>query len=258
MTKEIQKSDAASGLVEQVRARTPARILVARAGSSYGAATQLALRADHAAALDAVRTELGLARDFGPQFVAERRLFEIQSQAGDKHEFLLRPDLGRKLSEEARELILSRCQTNCDVQLVIGDGLSAQAVKSQIPLLLPTLEKQIEERGCSLGQTFAVRYCRVGIMNEIGELISPRVVVLLIGERPGLATSESLSAYLAYQPRPSHTDAQRNLISNIHVRGIPPLIAASRIADAIRNLLERRASGVGVNISLSAPRGLPP
>jgi ethanolamine ammonia-lyase small subunit len=144
------------------------------------------------------------------------------------------------------------------VQLVVGDGLSAQAVRAQVPLLLPALETLIRQRGLSLGQTFAIRYCRVGIMNEVGELLSPKVVVLLIGERPGLATSESLSAYLAFQPRQGHTDAQRNLISNIHARGIPPLAAAERIALAISQLLHSQASGVGIDISTAAPLPLPP
>jgi len=238
-----------SELIEKVRAQTPARILAGRAGTSYANRTQLALRADHAAALDAVRAELDLAADFGPEFVAKRKLFQVQTLAASKQDFLLRPDLGRKLSEAARERIAGRCAVSPDVQIVIGDGLSARAVAAQVPSLLPPLEDLIREQGWSLGQTLAVRYCRVGLMNEIGELLSPRVVVLLIGERPGLATSESLSAYLAFRPRPGHTDAQRNLISNIHSRGIPPQAAAARIVSSIRRLMEARASGVGIDLS---------
>ncbi len=220
--------------------------------------TQLELRGDHAAALDAVRAELDIARDFSPEFVTERKLFQVQTLAASKQEYLLRPDLGRKLCDEARELIVACCPAGCDVQLVIGDGLSAQAVRTQVPMLLPALENAIWQRGWSLGQTFAVRYCRVGLLNEIGELLSPQVVVLLIGERPGLATSESLSAYLAFRPRLGHTDAQRNLISNIHNRGIPPLVAAERIALAISRLLSAQASGVGIDVSTAEPLPLPP
>lgn len=256
MTKEIQNAQT-TDLIEQVRARTPARILVERAGASYGIGTQLELRADHAVALDAVRAELDLARDFSPEFVAQRNLFQVQTLAASKQEYLLRPDLGRKLSDEAREMIAARCPAKCDVQLVIGDGLSAQATRTQVPLLLPALEAKVRQQGNSLGQSFAVRYCRVGLMNEIGELLSPQVVVLLIGERPGLATSESLSAYLAFRPRPGHTDAQRNLISNIHARGIPPLLAAERIALAISRVLSAQASGVGIDVSTTQPLPLP-
>ena len=91
-----------------------------------------------------------------------------------------------------------------------------------MPALLPLLRQGAGERGWSFGRPFVVRYCRVGVLNDVGELLDPAVVVLLIGERPGLATAESLSAYLAYRPRPGHTDAQRNLISNIHARGVGP------------------------------------
>ena len=257
MANEIQETRPTS-LIEQVRARTPARILVSRAGTSYGMSTQLELRGDHAAALDAVRADLNIKQDLNPNFVAERKLFQVRTLATSKQEYLLRPDLGRKLGDEARALIVARCPAGRDVQVVMGDGLSAQAVKVQVPALLPSLEAFIRQRGWSLGQTFAVRYSRVGLLNEIGELLSPQVVVLLIGERPGLATSESLSAYLAFRPRPGHTDAQRNLISNIHARGVPPLLAAERIALAISGLLSAQASGVGIDTSTAEPRPLPP
>lgn len=256
MDGEIQKLHT-DGLIEQVRARTPARILVQRAGTSYAVRTQLELRGDHAAALDAVRAELDIEQDFDPEFVSKRRLFQVSTLASTKQEYLLRPDLGRKLSDAAREWIAASCPTRCDVQLVIGDGLSAQAVRTQVPLLLPALEENIRQQGWSLGQTFAVRYCRVGLLNEIGELLSPQVVVMLIGERPGLATSESLSAYLAFRPRPGHTDAQRNLISNIHARGVPPLVAAQRIAIAIRRLMQAQVSGVGIDATTPEPLPLP-
>lgn len=256
MTKEIQRASQGE-LIEQVRARTPARILVPRVGTSYAVGMQLELRGDHAAALDAVRAELDIGRDFDREFVRSRKLFQVQTLAASKQEYLLRPDLGRRLSDEARELLAARCPTGCDVQLVIGDGLSAQAVRTQVPLLLPALEEAIKQQGWSLGQLFAVRYCRVGLLNEIGELLLPKVVVMLIGERPGLATSESLSAYLAFRPRPGHTDAQRNLVSNIHTRGVPPVLAAERIAFAIGRLMQGQASGVGIEISGREPLPLP-
>jgi ethanolamine ammonia-lyase small subunit len=100
-----------------------------------------------------------------------------------------------------------------------------------------------EQRGWNPGQLFVVRYCRVGILNEIGEILEPGVVVLLIGERPGLATAESLSAYIAYQPRPGHTDADRNLISNIHTRGVPPGEAAERIMELANQMIKVGRSG---------------
>jgi len=94
-----------------------------------------------------------------------------------------------------------------------------------------------------MGRPFVVRHCRVGIMNHIGALLAPSTVVLLIGERPGLATAESLSAYLAYSPRPGHTDADRNLVSNIHARGVPVAKAATRILNLVGQMIEERTSG---------------
>jgi ethanolamine ammonia-lyase small subunit len=226
--------------------RTPARIFVGRRGPAYRTATQLALRADHAFALDAVHDEVDLHRDFPSEFVQSRKLFAVQSQAGDKQEYLLRPDLGRRLSDAARDEIARRCPQNADVQIVVGDGLSAAAVIRQVPPLLPLLEHEFARRGWKLGQSFLVHYCRVGIMNDIGDLLRPEVVVLLIGERPGLATAESLSAYLAFQPAGGHTDAQRNLISNIQARGVEHAVAAARIAALADQMRQRQKSGVPI------------
>ena len=107
-----------------------------------------------------------------------------------------------------------------------------------------------KKRGWSVGRPFVVRYCRVGILNEIGALVDPRVVVLLIGERPGLATAESLSAYMAYRPRPGHSDAHRNLISNIHARGVAPQSAAARILALADQLRAAQESGVAIKEQL--------
>src|SRR5206468_189190 len=120
------------------------------------------------------------------------------------------------------------------------------AVTVQVPALLPLLEQEAQQHGWRWGRPFVVRHCRVGVLNDVGELLDPAVVVLLIGERPGLATAESLSAYLAYRPRSGHTDAQRNLISNIHARGVTPAAAAPRIAALAERMQRLRASGVAV------------
>lgn len=248
---ELPRMDPSS-LVQAVRARTPARILVGRAGPAYRTATQLGLRQDHAAALDAVHAELDLSHDFGSDFVERWKLFEVQTQAGSKTEYLMRPDLGRRLNEAARSAVVGQCPTGADLQVVIGDGLSAAAVIAQVPPLLPLLEQEATRRGWRFGQPFAVRYCRVGVLNDIGELLDPAVVVLLIGERPGLATAESLSAYLAYRPRPGHTDANRNLISNIHARGVLPDGAARRVAAFAETMRHLRASGIAVKEGLPA------
>jgi ethanolamine ammonia-lyase small subunit len=230
----------------EVRARTPARILTGRAGASYRTATWLELRSDHAAARDAVRTELDLNRDLGAPFLAQWGLFEVATSAHTKEEFLLRPDLGRSLSDAAKAELGRRCRPGADFQVAIADGLSAAAVRVQVPALLPLLAAEAERRGWRFGQPFFIRHGRVGTLNDIGEILDPGVAVLLIGERPGLATAESLSAYMAYRPRAGHDDARRNLISNIHHRGIPAEQAASRIAQLAARMIQMQASGVAV------------
>lgn len=119
-------------------------------------------------------------------------------------------------------------------------------MRTQVPELLPLLEAGARQRGWRTGQAFFVRYCRVGVVNEVGELLDPAVVVLLIGERPGLATAESLSAYLAYRPRSGHTDAQRNLVSNIHAQGVGLTEAASRILALAGQMIDLKTSGITI------------
>src|SRR5205823_6866571 len=128
-------------------------------------------------------------------------------------------------------------------QIAVGDGLSTAAVAVQVPVLLPLLMAGARVRGWTVGRPFAIRFCRVGILNEIGTLLRPEVAVLLIGERPGLATAESLSAYMAYQPAKTHTDAHRNLISNIHARGVSHKDAAVRILNLAALMMKMGASG---------------
>src|SRR5277367_4509229 len=212
-------------LVRKIRARTPARILMGRAGPAYRTETQLQLREDHAAARD---------------------------------EYLQHPSLGRAFNDAARAEIARRCVAARDVQIAIGDGLSVPAIGAQVLQLLPLLMAGAEARGWSVGQTFIIHHCRVGIVNEIGELLRPRVVLLLIGERPGLGTAESLSAYMAYQPKRSHSDANRNLISNIHSRGLNAEEAAARILNLCAQMMTLRVSGVTLKESAGhEPESLP-
>ena len=237
-------------IVRSIQARTPARLLVGRTGSSYLTNIQLKLRADHATAADAVRIELDFERDLGRELVTRYGLFEVSTRANSKAEYLMRPDLGRSFSEAARSEIIRRCKTGYDLQIVVGDGLSVSAISAQVPFLLPALDREAKARGWRVGQTFVVRHCRVGVLNEIGELLRAKVVVLLIGERPGLTTAESLSAYLAFQPRKGHTDGERNLISNIHRRGVSPQQAAVRVVSLAALMMAAGRSGSSIKEQL--------
>ena len=158
------------------------RILSGRAGASYRTATWLELRRDHAAAKDAVHAELNLKTDLGTAFVSQWRLFEVATLARTKEQFLMRPDLGRSLTAEAQAELIRHCSTDIDLQVVIADGLSAAAVQAQVPALLPLLAIEAEHRRWQFGQPFFVRHGRVGILNDIGEILNPAVAVLLIGE----------------------------------------------------------------------------
>lgn len=219
--------------------RTPSRIFAGRAGAGYLTSTLLKLRADHAAARDAVHDEVDWTALFGSDFPVFGTL------ASTKNNYLMRPDRGRLFDEKSRTT-LAQSKKKPDLQIVVGDGLSAAAVRVQAPAMMSGITKEASARGWSLGIPFGVRYCRVGILNDIGELLQPQVVVLLIGERPGLATAESLSAYLAFQPRTGHTDAHRNLISNIHTRGVSIEEAAARIVNLAADMMALKSSGVNV------------
>ncbi len=232
-----------SEIMKKVRAQTPARLLAGRSGAAYRTNTQLQLREAHAAARDAVRAELDLLTNFGQDFVQKWNLFDVCTRATGKDEYLLRPDLGRHFNDASRAELSRRCTRGHDLQIVIGDGLSVTAVALQVPRLLPLLYASAKTRGWSLGEIFVIRYCRVGVLNEIGDLLGPKVVVLLIGERPGLATAESLSAYMAFQPKASDTDANRNLISNIHARGVSTEQASQRILNLAAAMMKAQMSG---------------
>jgi ethanolamine ammonia-lyase small subunit len=241
-------------IVRRVRTRTPGRLLAGRAGAAYRTQTQLELRKAHAAARDAVRAELDMERDFGAAFIERWKLFEVSTKATNKEEYLLRPDLGRSFSEDSRAELVRHCSPGGhDLQVAIGDGLSVAAVSKQAPPLLELLDENIRQKGWRAGPLFVIRHCRVGILNEIGTLLAPRVVILLIGERPGLATAESLSAYMAYQPHKDHTDADRNLISNIHARGVSARDAALRIVGLAQKMMTTGTSGYELREELTLP-----
>lgn len=240
-------------IVRQVRARTPARLLAGRSGAAYRTETQMELREAHAAARDAVRAELDCRGMFGGSFMEKWKLFEVSTRAHNKEEYLLRPDLGRHFEDASRSEITHRCPKGCDLQIAIGDGLSVTAVAAQVPVLLPPIHRLAGEHRWSIGQPFVIRHCRVGILNDIGEFLAPTVAVLLIGERPGLATAESLSAYMAFRPVSAHTDANRNLISNIHARGLSTEQAAEKIVALAERMMKFQLSGCQLRIDSALP-----
>ena len=240
-------------IVRRVRERTPARLLNGRCGAAYPTETQMELRQAHAAARDAVRAELEPHSIIDKEFLRRWKLFEVSTRARSKEEYLLRPDLGRRFDDSSRREILARCRPGSDFQVALGDGLSVTALVAQAPALLSLLFELAPTRGWTVGQAFLIRHCRVGVLNEIGALLSARVAVLLIGERPGLASAESLSAYMAHRPNLSQTDADRNLVSNIHSRGLGLRQAADRILALADAMMKAQLSGSNLKLAAQRP-----
>jgi ethanolamine ammonia-lyase small subunit len=219
-------------------ASTPARIGVGRAGTRYRTNTLLRFRADHAAAKDAVLSEVD------DQRVARLGLVELTTRAPDKRVFLERPDAGRALSDEGKRLVAEKCIKGPEVQVCYGDGLSAAAIDAHLEAFHGALMPALAARGFRVGTPVFVRRSRVKVMDEIARLVDAAACVFTCGERPGLGFSDSLSSYYIYRPASGATDADREVISNINPRGLEPVKAAQAVAEACARILAAKKSGV--------------
>ncbi|CAG9607644.1 ethanolamine ammonia-lyase subunit EutC [Pseudoneobacillus rhizosphaerae] len=220
--------------------KTPARIGVGRAGLRPKTNTWLKFRFDHAAAVDAVYG------DVQENLLTRLELFKVNTLVKDKETYIRRPDLGRKLSEEAKQMIKEKCRKSPTVQIIVSDGLSSSAVDENAEDVFLSLQQSLQSLGLDTGTPFYIEKGRVAVMDDVGELIQPKVVVLLIGERPGLVSAESLSAYLCYMPKKGTIEADRMVISNIHKGGIPPVEAGAYLGTVIQKVLKYEASGVSL------------
>jgi ethanolamine ammonia-lyase small subunit len=225
-------------LLDEMKHTTPARIGVSRAGTRPLTHTMLQLRLDHAAAVDSVYGTVS------EQTLAELGMVTVSSCSTGKEQYLKRPDLGRRLLAEDELVILERCLMKPQVQIVISDGLSAASIEANIRDIYPALLDSFRLYGFDCGTTIFVRGGRVGCMDPIGDLLQPECVVLLIGERPGLVTPESMSAYMCYRPGLGRTDSDRIVISNIHRGGTPPAEAGAHIGSLVKKMLEQQVSGI--------------
>ena len=233
--------------LKALMAATPARIGVGRAGPRYRTSSLLLFQGDHAVTQDA------LYRDVDQRLLDEFGLFTVQTKVtGGKQEYLLRPDLGRQLNDEAKRLINEKCQKNVNVQLVIGDGLSAAAIEANLHQIFPVIKQGVQTAGLTFGTPFFVKFARVGVMNDVGELIKPDVVILLIGERPGLGRAESMSAYMGYKPKYGDTDADRDVVCNIFENGgTNPLEGGAFVVQLAQKMRKSQASGVKLKLAKS-------
>ena len=225
---------------------TTARLGVGRAGPRPRTSALLLFQGDHGVAQDAIYGTVDEA--VKEQF----DLFTVGTRVADQDEYLLRPDLGRRLSDEAKATIAERCTKNPQVQIVVAAGLSAAAVNHQVPAILPVLTQGLGSAGISVGTPFYLEHARVGVMNDVGEAVGADAVLLLIGERPGLGVADALSAYMGWQPRPGKTDADRDLICMITDNGgTNPLEAGAYVVEQLQRILRHQASGVALRQATS-------
>ncbi len=229
----------------RLKERTPARLGSGRAGPRYKTLTMLRFRADHAAAQDAVFSELP--EDFGEK----NGLVSVKTQCSSKDEYLTRPDKGRCFDEENAAKLRSAIPSKPKVQLVIGDGLSSAAIAANAMDCAAAIRDGLKVRGIELGQGIYVKFCRVGAGDAVGDITGCELVCVLVGERPGLVTDKSMSAYITYKPHTGVSESARTVVSNIHAQGTPAVEAGAYIAEMIDTILKKKVSGVGLNLEES-------
>lgn len=220
----------------------PCRLGIGKAGARYNTDPSLQFRAAHSAAQDAVFS------DVDQEFVDKMGLFSVQTQCDSKDVYLTRPDLGRKLSDDAVKAVKEKCKMNPTVQIYVSDGLSSAAIAANVGDVLPAIEQGLKSNGIDFGTPFFVKYGRVGAMDQISEITGADVTCVLIGERPGLITATSMSAYIAYKATVGMPEARRTVVSNIHKAGTNPAEAGAHIADIIKKILENKASGTDLKL----------
>lgn len=220
----------------------PCRLGIGKAGARYNTDPSLQFRAAHSAAQDAVFS------DVDQEFVDKMGLFSVQTQCESKDVYLTRPDLGRKLSDDAVKAVKEKCKMNPTVQIYVSDGLSSAAIAANVGDVLPAIEQGLKSNGIDYGTPFFVKYGRVGAMDQISEITGADVTCVLIGERPGLITATSMSAYIAYKATVGMPEARRTVVSNIHKAGTNPAEAGAHIADIIKKILDNKASGTDLKL----------
>ena len=224
--------------LSRIVSRSPSRLGVGRAGPRPRTETLLRVREDHGLARDAVSSRVD------DELIERLGLVRVRTLVESHEQYLARPDLGREIAADTAAALRERCRTEPQVQVIVSDGLSSTAIEANLPDLLPALLDGLEVRGLDVGTPVFVEYGRVDAMDAIGEELGAKACVILIGERPGLRTAESLSAYAVYGPERGTPTARKSVISNIHGGGLPPAEAGAAIADLLAEMCEAEASGL--------------
>jgi ethanolamine ammonia-lyase small subunit len=232
--------------LRDLRNLTPARVGLGRSGASLPTEALLEFTLDHARARDAVHAAFDVAAMMQGLGDLGLEASEVTSRVHDRKEYLRRPDLGRMLDPASQQLLARRAGGSCRLAVVIGDGLSPAAVNAHAVELVRNLVPQLAADGIEIGHAVVASGARVALGDEIGAILRAHMIVMLIGERPGLSASDSLGAYLTFEPQIGLTDEKRNCVSNIHRAGLGYDEAALRIAWLVREGLARGLSGVAL------------
>ena len=225
-----------------MKERTPARIGAGRAGARYRTESMLRFQADHAFAQASVFS------DVPEDFLKQYGLPVFQTACQNREEFLTRPDKGRVFEEPVLRSIRQSIPADARVVLYAADGLSSSAVLANAPDILPVIQKGLEGEGIKTNAPFFVRFGRVATQDQIGDGLNAEVVCVLLGERPGLVTAESMSAYIAYRPTVGMPESRRTVVANIHAGGTPAVEAGAHIVELILMMLEKKKSGIELPI----------
>lgn len=226
----------------RLKKMTPARICIGRTGPRYLTIPWLRFKADHASAMDAVFS------DVSEEFLDQMGFFTVQTVIKDKDEYLTRPDLGRLLSEETKAELVKKCPLKPQVQVIIVDGLSTKAIEANVPDFLPALLEGLKSYDMEVGVPFFIKYGRVPVMDDVNDTLQADVLVELVGERPGLGTATSMSAYLCWRPRKGTVESDRTVVSNIHQSGMPPVEAGAHVASLVKKIYDKKGSGINVDL----------
>lgn len=227
---------------KRLKRGTAARLGLGRSGPRYSTWALLRFWADNAAAQDAVFS------DVNPDLLEKLGLFSVQTKCVSKDQYLERPDLGTQFDDAMIAKIKERCIPNPQVQILVADGLSSTAVEANVADLLPSLEQGLKLHGLTVGTPFYVKYGRVRAMEPIAEALNPDVICILLGERPGLVTPESLSAYIAYKAKVGMSEALRTCVSNTHKDGTNAIEAGAHIATLMSEMIQQQASGINLKV----------
>ncbi len=227
--------------LEAMKRITNARIALGRCGTRQKTDPLIRFLADHAAARDAVFL------DVSEDFLKNNNLEIVTTEAATKEQFLTEPNRGTVLSADGRRILNQVCKKGVQVQIIVTDGLSSRAIERNIEDIMPPLLNGLQGLGVTVGTPVFIKNGRVRVMDDVGMELGCDVVVNLIGERPGLGTASSMSAYLIYKPTKDTVEADRTLISNIYKGGTPPVEAGAQLVELIKNILKHKASGVKLN-----------